>query len=192
MFRSASALALIVVAAPLAWGAAEPVSGQDAPHLVATGATVPVHLSFELGGTAVSTNNVLPIPGLGVGILFERGMFGISAAMQVDFITICDHGTASDSECGVLWIWDVAPRFTLLPAEHWSPYLAGRIQLARDELHGLVPAAGPRIGFRYRGNKIGLFAEGGPSFIRAQDSEFTGFGRRWFPQVSTGVTLPWL
>ena len=192
MFRNASVLALIVAAAPAAWGADEPASGQGATRLVATPTAAPVRLSFEVGGTAVSANNVLPIPGLGMGLLFERGMFGISAAMQVDFITMCDHGTASDSECGLLWIWDVAPRFTLLPAERWSPYLAGRLQLLKDEVHGLIPAAGPRIGFRYRGNRIGFFAEGGPSFIRTQDSAFTVAGRRWFPQVSTGLTVPWL
>jgi hypothetical protein len=145
-----------------------------------------------VGTTAVSANNVLPIPAaIGGGALVERGRFGIEGAVHVDAATLCDHGTAGDSSCGLLWIFDVAPRATWAPRASWSPYLSVRFQLTRSDPHGVVPALGPRAGLRYRGTSLGFFAEAGPSFVPAQESEIGGLasGRGWFPQVSTGMTF---
>jgi hypothetical protein len=143
-----------------------------------------------LGTTAVYANNVLPFPlAIGAGALVERGWFGIEGAVHVDAATLCDHGTAGDSACGVLWIFDVAPRATLAPRSSWSPYLGARFQLTSSEPHGVVPALGPRAGLRYRGTSLGFYLEGGPSFVSSSESEIGGFASRrgWFPQVSTGV-----
>jgi hypothetical protein len=146
-----------------------------------------------LGTTAVSANNVLPAPmAIGGGALVERGWIGIEGAVHVDAATLCDHGTAGDSSCGLLWIFDLAPRATLAPRGSWSPYLAARFQLTSSEPHGVVPAAGPRVGLRYRGTRLGWYLEGGPSFVSSREREIGGFtssGRAWFPQISTGMTF---
>jgi len=146
-----------------------------------------------LGTTAVAANNVLPLPlAIGGGVLVERGWFGIEGAVHADVATLCDHGTPGDSNCGVLWIFDVAPRATVAPRSSWSPYLGARFQLTSSEPHGVVPAVGPRVGLRYRGTSVGFYLEGGPSFVSSSEKEIGGFtsnGRAWFPQVSTGVTF---
>jgi hypothetical protein len=57
----------------------------------------------------VSANNVLPVPAaIGGGALIERGWIGMEGAIYVD-AALCDHGTASDSRCGLLWIFDICP-----------------------------------------------------------------------------------
>lgn len=146
----------------------------------------------QLGTTAVAANNVLPVPmAIGGGALVERGWLGIEGAIHVDAATLCDHGTPGDSYCGLLWIFDVAPRATLGPLWSWSPYLSGRFQITASEPHGLVPAIGPRAGVRYRGTAFGFYLEGGPSFVSSKEGELGGFASRrgWFPQVSTGVSF---
>jgi len=149
-------------------------------------------VTAQVGTTAVSANNVLPIPlALGGGALVERGHFGLEAALHLDAATLCDHGSASDSSCGLLWIGDLAPRFTLTPASRFSPYASVRLQLTSSEPHGLVPAAGPRLGLRYRGERFGAYLEAGPSFVAAADGRFGEFvsERRWFPQASAGMSF---
>ena len=142
-----------------------------------------------MGTTAVGANNVLPVPiAIGAGLLVERGRFGVEGAIHVDGATICDY---PDGVCGVLWIWDLAPRFTVAPAWPWSPYAALRFQLTSSRPHGLVPAAGPRAGIRYRGQHLGCYIEAGPSFVSEADGVFGGFvsESRWFAQVSTGIAF---
>jgi hypothetical protein len=148
--------------------------------------------SALLGTTAVAANNVLPVPlAIGGGALLERRWLGIEGAVHVDAATLCDHGTAGDSACGLLWIFDVAPRVTLSPHSSWSPYLAARVQLTSSEPHGVVPAVGPRVGVRYRGISLGFYLEAGPSFVSSSEGEIGGFAahRRWFVQASAGVTF---
>jgi hypothetical protein len=150
------------------------------------------HATALLGTTAVAANNVLPVPmAIGGGALIERGWIGIEGAVYVDAATLCDHGTAGDSGCGLLWIFDVAPHATLAPGASWSPYLCARFQITRSDPHGVVPALGPRAGLRYRGSSLGFFLEGGPSFVSSREGETGGFasGRDWFPQLSTGMTF---
>jgi len=145
-----------------------------------------------LGTTAVAANNVLPAPiAIGGGALVERAWFGLEGAVHVDAATLCDHAGSSDSSCGLLWIFDVAPRATLAPRASWSPYVSVRFQLTSSEPHGVVPALGPRLGLRYRGSSLGFYLEGGPSFVSSSEGEIGGFAspRAWFPQVSTRVTF---
>lgn len=145
-----------------------------------------------VGTTAVAANNVLPAPiAIGGGVLVEHGWFGIEGAVHVDAATICDRDGVGDTSCGVLWIFDVAPRVTLAPRASWSPYVSARFQITNSEPHGVVPALGPRAGVRYRGATLGFYLEGGPSFVSASEAEIGGFTSRraWFPQVSTGVTF---
>jgi hypothetical protein len=145
-----------------------------------------------LGTTAVAANNVLPVPmAIGGGALVERGWIGVEGAVHVDAATLCDLASAGDTACGLLWIFDVAPRATLAPDASWSPYLSARFQITRSDPHGIVPAVGPRGGLRYRGTRLGFFLEGGPSFVSSREGEVGGFasGRGWFPQVSTGMTF---
>jgi hypothetical protein len=145
--------------------------------------------TLAVGTTAVGANNVLPAPiAIGAGLLVERGGFGIEGAIHVDWATICDY---PDGACGQLWIWDIAPRLTVVPAWPWSPYAAARFQLTSSRSHGLVPAAGPRVGVRYRGAHLGFYFEAGPSFVSEEDGRFGQFvsGKRWFPQVSTGIAF---
>lgn len=146
----------------------------------------------QVGTTAVSSNNVLLVPvALGVGGLVERGSLGLEAAIHIDAATLCDQPSGGDGSCGLLWIWDLAPRFTPLPSWALSPYASVRLQLTESRHHGLVPAAGPRLGVRYRGQRYGGYLEAGPSFVSAEDSRFGAFvsGRRWFPQASAGVSV---
>jgi hypothetical protein len=91
----------------------------------------------------------------------------------------------------LLWIWDVAARFTPLPDARFSPYASARFQLTESRPHGVVPAMGPRLGVRYRGQTMGFFLEAGPSFVSAEDGAFGQFvsGRRWFPQATAGMTF---
>jgi hypothetical protein len=146
--------------------------------------------TLELGTTAIVANNVMPVPAaLGLGVLFEYGSVGIEGAMHVDAATLCDSPSGEGS-CGVVSIWDVAPRFTLAPRSRFSPYLNARFQLIDSDKHGVVPAAGPRLGVRYRGQQVGFYLEAGLSFVGAGQAEIGGFTskRDWFPQVSAGVT----
>jgi hypothetical protein len=148
--------------------------------------------TLGVGTTAVSANNVLPIPlALGASLLVERGPFGLEGAVHFDAGTICDHASASDGYCGLLWIFDIAPRATLGPGWAWSPYVSVRFQLTSSDSHGWVPALGPRAGVRYRGRTLGLYAEAGPSFVSSDDGRFGAFVSegRWFPQVSAGMTI---
>ena len=150
------------------------------------------HATALVGTTAVDANNVLPVPmAIGAGALVEHGWLGIEGAVHIDAATLCDHPGASDGYCGLLWIFDVAPRATLGPRWSWSPYLAARFQITHSEPHGVVPALGPRAGLRYRGKTLGFYLEGGPSFVSSRDGEFGAFAsqRGWFPQVSSGVTF---
>jgi hypothetical protein len=145
--------------------------------------------TLAVGTTAVGANNVLPVPiAIGAGLLVERGMFGVEGAIHVDAATICDY---PDGACGVLWLWDIAPRVTVTPDRRLSPYAAIRFQLTSSRSHGLVPAAGPRLGIRFRGQQLGFYLEAGPSFVSEADGMFGGFvsDRRWFPQVSTGMAF---
>lgn len=145
--------------------------------------------TLAVGTTVVAANNVLPGPiAIGAGLLVERGMFGIEGATHVDGAIICDY---PDRACGVLWIWDVAPRVTVAPASPWSPYASVRFQLTSSRQHGLVPAAGPRVGVRYRGQRLGFYIEAGPSFVSEADGRFGAFvsESRWFPQASTGMAF---
>jgi hypothetical protein len=148
--------------------------------------------TLEAGTTAVAANNVLPLPlAIGVGLLLERRRLGVAGAVHIDAATICDKDNGGDGSCGLLWIWDVTPRFTLAPLSPFSPYASIRVQLTDSSRHGLVPAAGPRLGLRYRGKAMGVYLEGGPSFVRAEDGAFGRFisNRRWFPQLSAGATF---
>jgi hypothetical protein len=148
--------------------------------------------TLEVGTTAVEANNVLPVPfAIGAGLLVERGIFGVEGAIHVDAETICDNASGGDGYCGPLWIWDVAPRLTVAPAWPWSPYGAARFQLTSSRPHGLVPAAGPRVGVRYRGAHLGFYFEAGPSFVSERDGMFGEFvsEKRWFPQASTGMSF---
>ena len=149
-------------------------------------------LSLQVGTTAVGANNVLPVPlAIGAGVLAERGMLGLEAAAHADIATICDNPSGGDGSCGVLFIWDVAPRLTPWPDLAWSPYASARFQLTHSRNHGFVPAAGPRLGVRYRGARLGGYFEAGPSFVSAEDGAFGQFvsDSRWFPQVSLGMTF---
>ena len=148
--------------------------------------------TLGIGTTAISANNVLPVPAaLGASLLVERGPFGVEGAIHFDAATLCDHESASDGYCGLLWIFDVAPRATLGPAWAWSPYASVRFQVTRSDSHGWVPAIGPRAGVRYRGRRLGFYAEAGPSFVSSDDGRFGQFVSegRWFPQVSAGMTV---
>ena len=148
--------------------------------------------TLDIGTTAISANNVLPVPAaLGAGLLVERGPFGLEGAVHFDAATLCDHASAGDSYCGLLWIFDIAPRATLGPAWAWSPYASLRFQLTSSDSHGWVPAIGPRAGLRYRGRILGCYGEAGPSFVSGDDGRFGQFvsDRRWFPQVSAGMTI---
>ena len=148
--------------------------------------------TLGIGTTAVATNNVLPLPlSLGASLLVEHRWLGLEAAVHFDAATICDHGSGDESACGLLWIYDLAPRFTLAPRSSFSPYASIRLQLTLSEPHGLVPAFGPRLGVRYRGRSLGFYAEAGPSFVPAEDGWPGRFlsNRRWYPQVSAGMTL---
>lgn len=147
--------------------------------------------TLGIGTTAIEANNVLPLPfGLGVSLLAERDFFGIEGAVHADLATLCDYRSASDSYCGVLWVFDVAPRATLGPRWAWRPYGSLRFQLTHSETHGWVPAVGPRAGLRYRGRRFGFYAEAGPSFVSSDDGRFGQFVSegRWFPHVSIGMT----
>jgi hypothetical protein len=166
-------------------------SARDARAEASTGWNATV----QLGTTAIAGNNVLPAPlALGGGFLLERGYFGVEAAVHLDAATLCDMQSASDGYCGLLWIWDVAPRFTWLPDARFSPYLAARLQLTDMRHHDLVPALGPRLGVRYRGVRAGLYFEVGPSFVSHEEGRklggFTAGKRSWFPQASAGISLP--
>lgn len=147
----------------------------------------------QVGTTAVAAHNVLPLPlSVGVGVVVEKGWLGIEGAMHLDAATHCDEGSASASFCAPLIIWDAGPRFTAMPDEAWSPYASARIQLTLSRPHRLVPAAGPRLGLRYRGKWLGGYLEAGPSFVSAEDGdpgEFVDSGR-WFPQASAGLSFP--
>ncbi len=171
-----SVLFLSTAAAPAA--AADPAAAER-----------PWQGTLAVGTTVVEVNNVLPVPiAIGAGLLVEHGMFGVEGAMHVDGATICDY---PDGACGVLWIWDIAPRVTLAPSRPWSPYAAARFQLTSSRPHGLVPAAGPRLGLRYRGQQLGFYFEAGPSFVSETDGMRGAFvsGSRWFFQVSTGMAF---
>jgi hypothetical protein len=148
--------------------------------------------TLAVGTTAVGANNVLPAPiAIGAGLLVERGRFGIEGAIHVDGATICDNASGGDGYCGPLWIWDIASRLTAVPAWSWSPYAAARFQLTSSRPHGLVPAAGPRAGVRYRGARVGFYFEAGPSFVSEADGSFGQFvsEKRWFAQISTGANF---
>jgi hypothetical protein len=57
--------------------------------------------TLGIGTTAVAANNVLPLPAaLGASLLVEHDRLGVEAAVHFDAATLCDHGTASDSNCG--------------------------------------------------------------------------------------------
>ena len=179
---ASSVVALAAMAAPAA-AAAQVQSPRD---------THAWRVSLQVGTTAVATNNVLLAPlSIGGGVLAERGMLGLEAAAHADVATICDNPSGGDGGCGVLFIWDVAPRLTPLPDLAWSPYAAARFQLTHSRNHGFVPAAGPRLGVRYRGARLGGYFEGGPSFVSAEDGAFGQFvsDSRWFPQISLGMTF---
>jgi hypothetical protein len=147
-------------------------------------------ITLALGTTAVQAHSVAPFPAaVGLGVILERGMFGIEGAVHLDAATSCEHGGGPEGFCGLVWIWDVAPRFTLAPHSSFSPYLNARFQLIDSDKNGVVPAAGPRLGVRYRGQRMGFYLEAGLSFVGAADSQFAGFAERgWFPQASAGVT----
>src|SRR5436305_7531431 len=67
-----------------------------------------------IGTTAVSANNVLPVPAaLGASLLVERGPFGVEGAVHADAATLCDRPSDGEGYCGLLWIFDIAPRATL-------------------------------------------------------------------------------
>jgi hypothetical protein len=148
-------------------------------------------LRIELGTTAVASNNVLPLPlGLGVGVLAERGLFGLEVAGHADVATICDNTSGGDGRCGALLILDAAPRLTPLADRRFSPYANVRFQLTHSRRHSVVFAAGPRLGVRFRGARFGAYLEAGPSFVSAEDGAFGRFvsNSRWFPQASIGMT----
>jgi hypothetical protein len=148
--------------------------------------TGPWHVSLQLGTTALATNHVIPVPlAIGAGVLIERGMFGMEAAVHLDGAIVCDN------MCGSLLLWDAAPRWTPLADDAFSPYIAVRFQLADTMNNGYVPALGPRLGARYRGEIFGFYAEGGASVVSAKDGAFGQFlsNRRWFPQVSAGLSI---
>jgi hypothetical protein len=164
----------------------------DAPAPPGAAAAAPAHLwraTLELGTTAVATNNIIPAPiAIGAGVLIERDKFGLGAAVHVDGASICDQG---EQGCGAIVIADAVARFTPFAGAALSPYVAARLQLVHDDRDGLVPAAGPRLGLRYRASVFGFYVEAGPSFVSAEDS---GIGRlvihhRWFPQASAGLTV---
>ena len=54
-----------------------------------------------------------------------------------------------------------------------------------------VPAIGPRVGVRYRGETMGFYLETGPSFMRGSGERTCDFGcTPWrFWQTSTGVSF---
>jgi hypothetical protein len=179
MRTNLATLAVMLLSAPAARGAAPDPATVERSWRV----------TLAVGTTAVGANNVLPVPiAIGAGLLVERGMFGVEGAIHVDAATVCDY---PDGACGVLWIWDIAPRVTMAPARPWSPYAAVRFQLTSSRPHGLVPAAGPRVGIRYRGQDLGFYFEAGPSFVSETDGMFGAFVSegRWFPQISTGIAF---
>jgi hypothetical protein len=192
-----SAAGLLTLALPTPAAFAQPVAESTGTAVPAAGAD-PAAVerrwrgTLAVGTTAVAANNVLPAPiALGAGLLVERDMFGVEGAIHVDGATICDNASGGDGSCGLLWIWDIAPRVTVAPTWSWSPYVAARFQLTSSRPHGLVPAAGPRVGVRYRGANLGCYFEAGPSFVSEKDGMFGEFvsGKRWFPQISTGIAF---
>src|SRR5512147_1439701 len=99
--RGIGSAAVILTAAAASGAHAETAKPGSGPWLGTLG----------IGTTAVSANNVLPVPwALGASLLVERGPFGVEGAVHFDAATLCDHASASDGYCGLLWIFDIAPR----------------------------------------------------------------------------------
>jgi hypothetical protein len=161
-----------------------------------------------LGTTAVASGNprLFPFPGVGAGALVEWRHFGLEGAIHGVPFTYCQYGEVNQA-CGSFWLWDLAPRFTVFPRSHWSPYLSVRLQLTEGDritfgvwYHGshdrmTVPAIGPRLGVRYRGGLVGWYLEGGPSFMVPLSTwdctplSPSGCGSWSLAQVSTGLSF---
>jgi hypothetical protein len=150
------------------------------------------HLNAQIGTTAIAANRVLPVPlALGVGGVLERGWFGVEGGVHFDVATDCDRPPGGDGYCGLLRLWEMGVRLTPLPGQKWSPYAAVRFTIADSAFDGTVPAVGPRLGLRYRGARLGFYLEAGESLVSAQDGRFGAFisDRRWFPQISAGLSI---
>ena len=177
----------------------------DAPPPAAAPAwrfTVGAGLTFLMGGRP----NLLPYPAPGVVALAEHGRLGVEASFHYLGVTRCVNGTEADARCGSFPVLAIAPRLTLSPGRRLSPYLAASLQLTFGQRHtfGLdyawvtdrvvVPAAGPRVGVRYRGRHLGFYVEGGVSFMPARSYESCDptdsrtCSSWWFLQATTGLT----
>jgi hypothetical protein len=171
-------------------------------------------LSLTVGTTAAvgSFPTVEPLPGLAAGLLFEHRWFGAEAGAAVVPLARCsDFFEGVDQDCGAVWTFHAAVRGTLMPGSRWSPYLSARVDLvdARKAAFGLlnyvsrterilVPAAGPRLGVRYRAEQGGFFIEAGPSFMSSD--RYTQCSiclppenppAWWIVQASTGFSWSW-
>jgi hypothetical protein len=150
------------------------------------------HVTAQVGTTAMAANRVMPLPAaIGVGAVVERGWFGVEGSVHLDVATDCDQQPGGDGYCGLLRLWELGVRFTPLASHPWSPYAALRFTIADSSFDGTVPAVGPRLGLRYRGARLGFYLEGGESLVPAANGRFGAFlsERRWFPQISAGLSI---
>ena len=159
----------------------------------------PLHVRTQISLGAAMGNNVVPAPAaLGFSVLVERRYFGVEAGLQLNPATLCEHGTSSDSSCGLLVTADVGPRVSIPITEHLVPYFSPRLQWLRmTEGHTTEFGVAVRLGLAYQGQRYGIFVEGGPTVLfgdstdypTVRESPFSGRSRRIVPMALLGVRL---
>jgi hypothetical protein len=122
----------------------------------------------EVQVPAMTANHV--VGGLGFGVAFERGVFGLNAEAQLLPVVVCDDscGPAYAGGIGISATpgrWrDVSGHFALM-AEYF----------AHPSLHQYVPAISPRAGVRWLSGGTGVSLDVGLSFAAADTFDTSGF-----------------
>jgi hypothetical protein len=196
----ASALTIVVALAPFAARRARAAEVVSASEPVPS----PWRFTFAIGTTVPvgEAPHLPPVPGIGARVLVERGWLGAVASAEM-LLAECVDGVEQDEACGNFTLWGVGAQATLLPHRSWSPYVAAMFQMGHGERHAFglpydnvtekvwVPAFGPRVGVRYRGQIMGFYLETGASFMRGSGDRSCDLGCSpfWFWQTSTGISF---
>ena len=154
------ALPLLLALAPVVAQAATITGGSEMPWTVHEQLQVP----------AMTADHV--VGGLGFGVAFERGAFGLDAEAQLLPVVVCDTscGPAYAGGVGISATpgrWrDVSPHFALM-AEYF----------AHPSFHQYFPAISPRAGVRWLSGGTGVSLDAGLSFAASDNFDASGFAR---------------